>query len=650
MFSNSNNYTAEGPVIEAFFDDDSIVPYTLDDIRLFVSLDSGYSGNNQTSLISVNPFTGIVEHLIGQSTDRTADIALRSDGELFTYGLTPNNGVPTDANSGVYYNISNINGAASGAGNDTITFQQSNQARTGNEADANAQLLINAITFPLTDGSTVRSAPINVNSAGYVVGTRDSLGLGGEVPSELSRNLFYQTTVGNGNVTSRGNRNDNAHRNFGNGPYDVRFGSASNNAEFGVVDTGFIFDTGGDAGDITGMGIDPDDGSNFFAVTDNGGVHSFNPRTTVAAPDTSIAFGYNSVIPTVFHGVVPIDPVHGNSTFSTVPSFTGMTMGPRSIENEAYRQTIFATTDDGWLYAIDIDELGAVKPANVFYNGRSAIQLSFASFSSFTNSLQASPTGLAFSHLEDNPWHQTPDRGNNFDHGVEIPYDQSRLDTNGSNSLYYGFEVDGNAANNTIGRDEGDARGELAPGGSHGSVISRPFSLEGYSSADKPTLYFSYLLEVEADDDYTIFAPGRLQNDSFRVFGAGDDGQWVMLATNNDFRSLPNADEYDYFNDTNIPVQEIFDDTQEWRQARVDIGPLAGNENVRIRFDFATDGAMVKHHGSIDFAAVPGDDIVDREQITLADDLGNGILFESIVGRDVVFPAGIALTNGAQFS
>ncbi|MGB7348125.1 MAG: right-handed parallel beta-helix repeat-containing protein, partial [Pirellulaceae bacterium] len=42
--------------------------------------------------------------------------------------------------------------------------------------------------------------------------------------------------------------------------------------------------------------------------------------------------------------------------------------------------------------------------------------------------------------------------------------------------------------------------------------------------------------------------------------------------------------------------------------------------------------------------------IVDREQITLADDLGNGILFESIVGRDVVFPAGIALTNGAQFS
>ncbi|MGB7347734.1 MAG: hypothetical protein WBD20_26155, partial [Pirellulaceae bacterium] len=29
LFSNSNNYTAEGPVIEAFFDDDSIVPYTL---------------------------------------------------------------------------------------------------------------------------------------------------------------------------------------------------------------------------------------------------------------------------------------------------------------------------------------------------------------------------------------------------------------------------------------------------------------------------------------------------------------------------------------------------------------------------------------------------------------------------------------------
>ncbi|MGB7323839.1 MAG: hypothetical protein WBD31_03140, partial [Rubripirellula sp.] len=648
MFSNSNNYTAEGPVIEAFFDDDSIVPYTLDDIRLFVSLDSGYSGNNQTSLISVNPFTGIVEHLIGQSGQPTDDIALRSDGELFTYSLGPTTGAENNGNVGNYLNISSVNGAVLSSSDDAIDFQRNNQAGTDLEGDDNAQLDIHAMTFPLTNGSTVRGGAINANSAGYIIVSRDNNGRGFEVPTVLTRNLFYSTTVGSGAVTSRGSTNTNAHRTFaGTVPYTTNQGSASVDAEFGVVDTGFIFDTGGDAGDITGMGIDPDNGSNFFAVTDNGGVHSFNPFSTVAAPDTSIAFGYNSVIPTVFHGVVPIDPIHAFSSFRTTPSFTGMAMGPRSIENEAYRQTIFATTDDGWLYAIDIDELGAVKPANVFYNGRSAIQLSFASFSSFTNSLQASPTGLAFSHLEDNPWHQTPDRGNNFDHGVEIPYDRSRLDTSGSNSLYYGFEVDGNAANNTISHDEGDARGELAPGGSHGSVISRPFSLEGYSSADKPTLYFSYLLEVEGDDDYTL---ARQQNDSFRVFGSGDDGQWILLATNNNFRSLPNADEYDYFNDTNIPVQEIFDDTQEWRQARIDIGPLAGSENVRIRFDFATDGAMVKHHGSIDFAAVPGDEIVDREQITLADDLGNGILFESIVGRDVVFPAGIALTNGAQFS
>ena len=57
------------------FDEDSIVPYTLDDIRLFVSLDVGYRGNNQTSLTSFNPFTGVMERLIGDSLTRALGIS-----------------------------------------------------------------------------------------------------------------------------------------------------------------------------------------------------------------------------------------------------------------------------------------------------------------------------------------------------------------------------------------------------------------------------------------------------------------------------------------------------------------------------------------------------------------------------------------------
>ena len=40
-----------------------------------------------------------------------------------------------------------------------------------------------------------------------------------------------------------------------------------------------------------------------------------------------------------------------------------------------------------------------------------------------------------------------------------------------------------------------------------------------------------------------------MQNDSFRVFGSGDDGTWQLLATNNNFRDLGVADEFDFFDD-----------------------------------------------------------------------------------------------------
>ncbi len=143
-----------------------------------------------------------------------------------------------------------------------------------------------------------------------------------------------------------------------------------------------------------------------------------------------------------------------------------------------------------------------------------------------------------------------------------------------------GSKSTANAANNTI---EG-GNGTLNPGGVHGSTVSKPFSLEGYNSGDKPTLYFNYYLDVEGDDDYTL---NRQQVDSFRVFATGDDGQWRLVSTNDSFRSFVNLDEYDYFSaNGGIPVQELWDDSNVWRQARVDL-VAAGRQQERaaaIRF------------------------------------------------------------------
>ncbi len=688
LIDASGNYTADRSIIEPLFDADSIVKFTLDDMRLFVNADLGIQGTNRSTLLSFNPFTGVLERVIGPFGPRTADLAIRDDGELYAITTGPQTGPSNSGNIGNYLNISSATAAAASGGDDAIVFQRDNQAGTDLELDPNGQLIVNAITFPLNDsaypffdfdgdgsddgfssgdgGVNNRSAVTN-GERFFVVGSRDTRGRFGEVPSELTRNLLYMYTTVNGQATSRGSTNNNADRSFaGTVPYQNFQGPASDEFEFGVIDTGFINNTGADGGDITGIAYEPGffaDSSfgDFLAVTDLGGVHRVDPQVTIAADPLSNAAGYNSVIPTTFLGVAPIDPQHAAQTGQTFPRFTGMSLGPRNIEDQAFRNVLFATTDDSWLYALRIEN-NQIVPANVFYNGRAAIPLvsdfTTGGPSSFSQ-VSINPTGLAFSTLEASPWHPDADRGASPQHGTFVPEDRSRIQELGGTALYYGFEVDANPNNNTIERADNSNLGTLAPGGSQGSIISRPFSLEGYSSDDKPTLYFSYFLEVEANDDYDPILPGlSLQNDSFRVFGAGDDGSWKLLATNDSFRLLPFNDEFDYYDESQISVQELFDDSNAWRQARVDISPLAGSENVRIRFDFSTSGSMRTAFDSFELVASKGDEIGDHETFILRDQttinpisfINNSIVFENIVGKDIVLPPGSAIGDGEQFT
>ncbi|MEL6105156.1 MAG: tandem-95 repeat protein [Planctomycetota bacterium] len=676
---NELGYAAERPIVEAGFDSESAIPYSLDDIRLFVSLDSGISGTNQSSLVSVNPFTGVVERLIGQNNQPLGDIAARPDGELFGYTTgAPVGTPPDDGNIGNYWNLSPIDASiTNGTGDDdNITFSQSNQNFDGVEDDAPAQLIINAVTFPLENNlaytptggfaeSTVRRAPVSANGISVVIGNRDNQGrfttfpdgtIGPEVPDDLANNILYIGRQGDGELSSLGSFNDNADRQFGFGNFQIPYvpslhGAGSDEIEFGIVDTGNIYNTGGDGGIIQGVAFDPDGATDLFAVTDQGGIHSFDFTETVSGPFGSVYEGYDRIIPTIFHGVLPKDPAHEAVSFfpNQPPSFSGLAMGPRVASNEVYRQTLFATTSDGWLYAMELDPSGAVQPANVFYNGRAAVQLTFVdTLGPDSQPLFAAPTGLAFSNLEASPWHLTPDRFADDGHGLRTTVDESRIDTLAGNSLYFGFETLGqtfpNDTNgNALARADDSNLGELSPGGVHGSVVTRSIDLEGYSAADKPTLYFSYFIEVEDPDD---FSPAQLQRDSFRVFGAGDDGEWQLLATNNNFRVDGLDDEFDYFQTTGIPVQELFDDGGTWRQARVDLSSFAGNENVRVRFDVSTAGSMRTHFDSIELVAVAGDEVTDGELVTFIDEFNNPVRLESVVGVEVLFGNGSELNVG----
>jgi hypothetical protein len=153
------------------------------------------------------------------------------------------------------------------------------------------------------------------------------------------------------------------------------------------------------------------------------------------------------------------------------------------------------------------------------------------------------------------------------------------------------------------------------PGGAYGSLITNEFSLEGYASADKPALYFNYYLETENHPGSTTSSDGTNPfRDSARVFVSVDDGlTWELVATNNSQLSASptslNAELPVFLSDSategintlapllSVPpirqqVQELFDNTGTWRQARIDLGVYAGEPNLKLRFDFSTAGTM----------------------------------------------------------
>jgi hypothetical protein len=245
-------------------------------------------------------------------------------------------------------------------------------------------------------------------------------------------------------------------------------------------------------------------------------------------------------------------------------------------------------------------------------------------------------TGIAFSTLDVNLWHPTVRRGDVTNdsvgeadpgHGINPTADLSRQEardqgrgtTNGGTSMYFGLEqwVPSNAAYGGFGSSgqygadaawqryltEGTDRGNTydLPGGAYGSLTTNPFSLEGYSYTDKPTVYFNYWLQTENAEG---LPSNNNMRDSARVFISKDDGlTWELIATNNSVRNTSDSELATYasvstridgepgIQDPRQQVQDLFE-TSSWRQARIDLGEYAGEASLRFRFDFSTAGEM----------------------------------------------------------
>ena len=338
-----------------------------------------------------------------------------------------------------------------------------------------------------------------------------------------------------------------------------------------------------------------------------------------------------------------------NATRRTVTGFTpidlsgqidgtlqGLTAAPQNLNNGAFQNFLFAITDSGNLYCIDPSDGSILTTVNDPVLGTVDI---FKGGADHMFVGETGITGLAFSPLDFNLWHPTFRRNNDSGHGINNTFDQTRTDVGGNDrdtfpnglqqsesqggaSFYFGFEewLQNNSSTNDYidyvsnaqyGVMHSNFQRDLSSnpdigdnyniaGGARGSLESGSFSLDGYESTDLPTLYFNYFLETQNANSIT----GNMR-DSARVFISNDDGAtWTELATNNstlapatnpndgELSSYLTTSEREGVGNDNQQVQEMFDNSGVWRQARVDLGRFAGDANLKLRFDFATSGTF----------------------------------------------------------
>ncbi len=308
-------------------------------------------------------------------------------------------------------------------------------------------------------------------------------------------------------------------------------------------------------------------------------------------------------------------------------NFTGLRAGPVSVEDGSLQNLLFGITGNGDIYA---------------FNTRGELQPVFAGNRSVISTGIAGAQGLDFSTMDFNLWHVTGQRGADPGHGINALHHGARPGSEGGNSLAFSYEasafngnypsvverptfsprVDGQGVEDTFNN----------PGGSKGVVQSNPFSLVGFGSDDQPTMYFNYFAENDGD------------NDRLRVYVITENGVEHLVASNTTRRGITDSDdEFDdpaqagvYNDEIDVDVQQLFDNTGSWRQARIPLDEFAGEEGLMIRVEYSTGGSTNSSSDSV--RALPGDLLVEGEQLVI-----NGEAFTIDLAPTVTVPSGVEL-------
>lgn len=679
--------TGGAPVQVSFSNNvnNNLVQWTLADLTAYVVQRSGL-------VMLANPYTGAPEAHVSDASNTIGieDVAMSPDGRLVAPARVSGNVI--DGNSGDLLAL-NSTGAldsdqvpvgstvagnsglrtyttqvTSGPGVTPLTYavQQRDHANTTGNVPEGDGFQFNGLTFATADdnqlklfgvGSRDRNAwSFNlptVDANGAVTGILTDAGSGNPVKIFNTTNVVYKLNPTTGAVINPGTT-----------PADDRAGTSqvgnhagTQKVEFGRFLSGTVGDPNGPytAGTVTGLA---QIGNTLYAVSNRGEFY----RVNIGNGDSS--FAANEIVNT------GENRYQGTKSFAVVEDggapiqFTGLTRGPRNLEGGRYANMLFATTANGTLYAINTS--GVLQPIFPGY--------SYKVHSADRGGLGNNVVGIDFSPLDVNLFHLTDLRDDEPGHGRPEPFDKSQNGAQlGDRALYFGFQ---DSTGNQ--QQQGDWSGlyDVAsynrtynlPGGAHGATVSNPIDLRGYSADDLPMLYFNYFLDTEnanSDLDQT----GRMR-DAFRVYGAGEDGQWILLTTNNTPRDQglnrnnhsgnSNVDEldnsvngnYDAFGNP-LLTQEAFDQ-RGWRQVRTSLGAFAGQENVRLRFEFSTAASFQTGdplRGGVELIAVTGSKLQSGTGFTvtpLDGAAGASRQFVFDMGLVLSLPAGADLTSGVS--
>ncbi|MFM8188139.1 MAG: hypothetical protein ACKN85_06610 [Pirellula sp.] len=611
------------------------VPFTLADVTLFAA-----RTENQTGKVSfLNPMTGVVEANMsrnGVSEDVfqngyvTRDIAVSPAGTAMGFRVQ-DPGPITDGNAGQFFgiDIGDTGQAIPGINNSGIITWGRYFDANGNLDVRQSQIAGNAVGDGMVFTALSYTSIAASGRSNFIgVATRRLTGSFNETPSAplpRVKNIIYQLDPDTGVATNWLGLATRTDTDYENGVYNMGTTAGTN-----IQEAGYFLLATGTVNGLTTIG------DTVYGVTDQGELVT----PTIVQ------------VPSIPSRIVLNDPTTGNPI-----NFTGLSRGPANVENGRFADVLFGLSTAGTLYAFNT--AGVFQP--IFPQGRSSITLGTAAI-----------TGIDFTSLDVNLWgvsNSDPD-SQAAGHGRSRTFNNSGDSQNGpNNTMRFAFSNPGNQ----LGVDDfaNTANTYAMPGGAWGAFESTMIDLSRYSSSDQPVMYFNYNVKTEnatANNDGNIFGDGAGQAfmDSFRVYGAGEDGQWVLLTTNNSAGyidqsyaegvPMPPYSEYDVPKNGN---QDAFGrsfitssafDNQGWRQARVNLGPLAGKRDVKIRFEFNSGGDFRTNdptRGGYELSAIPGDRISDGSTFRIVSPTST-VTFEFDLGLVLNVPSGNSFKNGDQ--